>query len=699
MTAAQLTFIDYKKPRLDSGEYTLSVAHQVGDYHQKPQAQASGKINIKVQGEKLTLGPNVISSMYPPPGEQGNFSNSLAHVVFNKATLPWVRSANCINQQNTDVELPWLYLMIVNQNDVDLGLVKLPKEISAQQLSTGAYFPQSAMDIIKNDPKLEEIEGKPKVVDINSGLFKQLIAQQPEQLAQQAHVRRNQTDQTDTSVLIANRFGQSYQSTYPDGTRNHALVVSVEKYFEPEHAQQIQNLPDDAMVRLIVLHQWSFNCINSDISFPVRAEAITAASHSLANEKFATADEETKAKIASGLLALPHEMRTGDQTISWYRGPLSPYLAPNSDNILLSPQQMGHLFPESPVISATDADRLITYSASDGMFDINNAAAYELGRFLSINNANYSKTLAKYKHMKARRIKLTADDDARRDDAAQLGMIIDNMPYSKLDATDEHHLEQELLIWLKTLVSLKDIPAWYLLPDPALLPNEHLHTFTIEPLWLQSLLLGAISICGRPQLTYQIYQNLYSQLAPDMPSCGILLRSNIVNIYPELTIELRNINQAGMNGKIDINELAASKGAQFNEFIHSFSCKAIKYRHCIANDCQLLLLQQAFNHVSLSLPPQSQHYAASTTAENDYEKTLFFRGQALNNKIQVPMTNKALAIVNSLELGQKIYQNLQQSTQISAEDKSNIKQVSGARIGLLMLETEAKVQYICQGSN
>ena len=66
--------------------------------------------------------------------------------------------------------------------------------------------------------------------------------------------------------------------------------------------------------------------------------------------------------------------------------------------------------------------------------------------------------------------------------------------------------------YLVKLAGLNDIPAWYLLPDHRLLPQLTLRTFTVDMKWMQSLWLGALSLSGRPEMTYWLYDELYADL-------------------------------------------------------------------------------------------------------------------------------------------------------------------------------------------
>src|SRR6185503_402621 len=96
-------------------------------------------------------------------------------------------------------------------------------------------------------------------------------------------------------------------------------------------------------------------------------------------------DSETaETYLQLGYVPLPHFMRAGDRTVSWYHSPLAT--GPNTD--------------ESP-LPATAADQLVRFSRANGMFDVSYAAAWELGRLLVLQSKQTSVSLYQWKRMVA----------------------------------------------------------------------------------------------------------------------------------------------------------------------------------------------------------------------------------------------------------------------------------------------------------
>jgi hypothetical protein len=82
--------------------------------------------------------------------------------------------------------------------------------------------------------------------------------------------------------------------------------------------------------------------------------------------------------FARGYTAFNHAMRQGEQSVSWYRGPLVPL------NYQKPPQV------EEP---AACADQLLRYDPDTGLFDATYAAAWQLGRLLALQNQGFALSL------------------------------------------------------------------------------------------------------------------------------------------------------------------------------------------------------------------------------------------------------------------------------------------------------------------
>jgi hypothetical protein len=91
--------------------------------------------------------------------------------------------------------------------------------------------------------------------------------------------------------------------------------------------------------------------------------------------------------LAMGYVPLPHGLREGSKTVSWYHGPLLPW--DNADSVDLP---------------AGAADKLVRFSSATGLFDVSYAAAWELGRLLTLQSKQVSTSLYQWKRTRARQL-------------------------------------------------------------------------------------------------------------------------------------------------------------------------------------------------------------------------------------------------------------------------------------------------------
>jgi hypothetical protein len=88
------------------------------------------------------------------------------------------------------------------------------------------------------------------------------------------------------------------------------------------------------------------------------------------------------AALNAGYAPLAHELRTGETTVSWFRGPLSPDDAPP--------------VPDLPVpYSCSDA--ALVFDPTTGLFDASLAAAWTVGRLIALQDKAFSAALYSWK--------------------------------------------------------------------------------------------------------------------------------------------------------------------------------------------------------------------------------------------------------------------------------------------------------------
>ena len=103
------------------------------------------------------------------------------------------------------------------------------------------------------------------------------------------------------------------------------------------------------------------------ITVPVTAAGTDAASQLVASA------------VQDGYTMLGYTSRLGEQTVAWYRGPLLP--APVAAN------------PQPPFQAAVAA---LIYDPTTGIFDASYAAAWEIGRLLTLANGPVAISLSQW---------------------------------------------------------------------------------------------------------------------------------------------------------------------------------------------------------------------------------------------------------------------------------------------------------------
>lgn len=282
---------------------------------------------------------------------------------------------------------------------------------------------------------------------------------------------------------------------------------------------------DDTRVRLVSLHHWSFDCepaapppagqavlgeAGTGRHFAARAAAlVNKVEDARLRLRLPGLQPPEQARIDAGYVPLPHALRTGERTVSWYRGPLAPGLPPA---------------PPEPTLPASCADALLLYDPALGLFDTSWAAAWELGRQLAVADRKFSYGLFLWK--RAHRQSLLA---LRRRLDRQFLSIAHPLP-------PDTDLPDELRDWLDRLARLEGLPFGYLVPDERLLPIESLRFFAVDPGWVEALRDGALSI-GRVLPSDFAAHAAHDEQLPAPPRLsGALIRSSIVKDWPSLTV-------------------------------------------------------------------------------------------------------------------------------------------------------------------
>lgn len=428
----QVAFIQHDIPGLDDGQYQLRAVHQVNDSTGKAISDPiQHTATFAVLGDRFRLKkPDIVFSVFPHDNASGEYTSVLPHVVFKKTSFPWARYPT--NEppyappppgEDTDADVPtWLTVLLLDEDDVAAfpGLALTPASATLGDLYPTTLYSGSTLGPIEKDhvvttpanysyfQRATKISLDPgdaltdtiQVLDVPLALFWQL-APTVADLKLMAHVRQvsllhkptiaGVSDQGEPlgafSIVFGNRFPQPKKKTY-------AYLVSLEELedFLPTDENggpPAGNTFDGArFLRLAVLKSWVFYATDGSATFVKRVLDLNGAPAPGQEAAFTNlilpysgSNKVVAAALGMGYVPLNHDLRTAEKTVSWYRGPLAPYLI-DKDRVRL------------PVASP---DQALIFDPTTGMFDASYAAAWTLGRLLALQDAGFSNALYKWK--------------------------------------------------------------------------------------------------------------------------------------------------------------------------------------------------------------------------------------------------------------------------------------------------------------
>ncbi|MFZ0594904.1 MAG: hypothetical protein WAM39_30875 [Bryobacteraceae bacterium] len=554
--AEQITFYSQWLPKLSPGEYSVEVEPtlRIGSKVETTAADAVKQV-FHVDAPRWSLTGSEVYSCYPSPGEIGNFSSTLPHIVFDRCTLPWERSID--GTDATKPHDPWLALILLTDSDFDFERKaedKRVRPIQARPLSeilnlgTNVIAPKVTLNDY-DDPAEELCQ----TIDLPAQLFGAVMPRR-EDLPYLAHVREVKTDNKETwsllkegrfSVVICNRFPETQVTSGGAkdwGVVNTMLLVSLDGW--NEHLNNLAALPNDKVCRLVVLASWRFTC---------QGRSTFAAAMENLNEK----DQENRLlslkqlngqgraldsvnhALKMGFAPVNHDLWNEDDTISWYRGPLVPMDYTRSMSY----------------VHISCADAALRYNSDTGMFDASYAAAWELGRLLALQDQAFAQALFAFRDDYERWVRQantnalkkanTRNEDLRskfRGDSKPNDDIGDIRAfYAKKLAEAQYFGSPDTLPskfpekppeipatvqnWLGQALLLYGVPFQYLVPAEAMLPQESIRFFYLNPEWINCLLQGACSV-GRTSETDELADQI--------------LRARFFDVSQELAAKLRS---------------------------------------------------------------------------------------------------------------------------------------------------------------
>ncbi len=382
-----ITFIQNHIPALESGQYTVEVSQAITA---NTQTTYSAQQSFYVSGKRFSLETNDVNSVYPPLGSSGQYERVLPHIVINSSSLPWQRTTGFTGQLTNNNKAPWLALLLFDESE-NIGATQ-QVTLGTLNSTSSAFFPPRTTEAGESDDDVVN------VIDVPLNLFNQICPPVTD-LQWLAHVRQVSVTNKSTSndaaandtyaVVIANRLPQiNHLST--------VHLVSLENYTDymptANNAYNSDTTPGAnipvgiSMMRLVSLYSWSFRCTPQLQSFggllmDVDMNPPTLQMPFVTEENApSSANQTVQNAFGMGYTAMNHQLRNGDRTVSWYRGPLLPLGTPP---FLIPPY--------------TSADQLMRYDPTLGMLDATYASSWQLGKLLALQDNAYAQTLVRWK--------------------------------------------------------------------------------------------------------------------------------------------------------------------------------------------------------------------------------------------------------------------------------------------------------------
>ncbi|TGN14065.1 hypothetical protein [Leptospira ilyithenensis] len=526
-----IEFIQYHRPDLKSGDYNISVSHNI-KIGANVSDSFSAQKSFSVRGDRFNINPSEIVACFPPQDSIGDFSNCLPHLVINKSTLPWERTSGT----ETDTS-PWLAVILLDSTETpQIKIENIQISSMGWALESGETGTDYCQTLLIPKSLLESI--LPTEPEVNLLTHIRLVDTSNKANALQSGMQ-------EFAVVVGNRLPLK-------GAANVSYLVSLENYFTTDSGTYY---PSDAngLIRLVLLKTWDFTALSEEHTFKQIVSNLNRIPPVLRLPDMATNAQQM---VQLGFVPIAHQLRQGDKTVSWYRGPCAPF-SPVANTLSLP---------------AGSSDELTIYDTKNGVLNVTYSSAWEIGRLLALQNNSFATALYQWKQTAKRQDILTEEQ------ALISRALGDNSIPGGQTGLPASDALQIIGSWLGELSLLVGLPFSYLVPDEKMLPTESIRFFELDMNWIACLLDGAFSI-GRStsgdlsndqKLTTLLHQtarqsalNLRSNLTDSssiqdstQTISGILLRSEAVSGWPNMEIHAYTIPQADANslpsGEINI---------------------------------------------------------------------------------------------------------------------------------------------------
>lgn len=362
---------DAAKPPLTGGHYDLTSTLTLSD-EQKPEKDQdpfkeqdpfTHTLNFYVDAPRYQLAPELIHSVYPAPGMCAHFGETLPHLVFSRKTIPWERTVN---------DKPWLTLLLFTEKELN-GFAPI-QELNVEEISKDK--PELYVPLIEPEAHEKKL-GRIKVLEIPLATFNKLAAR-PSDADLLVHTKQvDTTDKENTDDNPKGWYATMVCNRLPRQDQNHTVfLVSLEGH---EKAWLGPQESGKSKIRLILLHQWSFRSEGPSL-FEMVEQLESNICPLYIDVPKSIEDTPAGNALKWGYIPLQHQLRSGKQSVSWYRGPLIPAQVVGSS-------QRNYRSP----------DEALRFDEATGLFNVSYSVAWQLGRLLALQQPAFTVAINNWK--------------------------------------------------------------------------------------------------------------------------------------------------------------------------------------------------------------------------------------------------------------------------------------------------------------
>ncbi|MGY1642008.1 hypothetical protein ACI782_12885 [Geodermatophilus sp. SYSU D00703] len=349
------------RPSLPAGDYTLRLEHTIDADAVQPVDKT-----LRVVAPQFALPGTEVASVFPPPRAAGAFETRLPEIVLGRRTLPWERR---LGTTGDAASAPWLALIVLTATEGRFRTgVPVTEVIPATK--------HGALGVSATSGTCDCLETSLNVA--------KAVFPRADELAWLCHVREVSLDDTELagtdqdgyfSVVLSSRLPRTQHSygAYLISLEGRADVLPAPSPGTPATAPGPAVVVPDGPLdqRFPVLAHWDFT-VGAGSDFQALAQQIDVGS-------FGTAPDGCPGVTPTGHVITSHRTRLGRESAAWYRGPLTP-------------REVGRRRPV-PLFHADQARRI----ASDGLEDLSEAAAFELGRLLALADPTFTAAVQEWR--------------------------------------------------------------------------------------------------------------------------------------------------------------------------------------------------------------------------------------------------------------------------------------------------------------